>query len=100
MDNDKAIRFFGIFVAIAIFLFLIPWITMWVKKSRERKTYSIVIYDVNGQIIYLDYLRVNFRTIDVAWSFMKEYKKMYPFYDFGLVSFEEYSESPTMIKYL
>lgn len=100
MNNDKFVRFFGIFTAIAILLFLIPWMAIWVKKSREDKIYSIVIYDINGQIMYLDYLRVNFRTIEVAWSFMKEYKKLYPFYDFGLVSLGGNSEGPTMIKYL
>ena len=98
--NEKLFRIFGFVTAIIACLFLIPWITIWLKKAKDaNKVYSIVIYDVNGQILTLHGLRVNFRTMDVAWSFMKEYKQLYPYYDFGLVAIDRHSK-PLMIKFL
>ena len=38
-------------------------------------------------------------TNDVAWSFMKEYKKSYPLYNFALVTDYD-SEKKTMIRYI
>ncbi|AJM91611.1 hypothetical protein [Nitrosopumilus piranensis] len=49
-------------------------------------SYEIVTYDSDGAIIPLDGLRISFRNNDFGWCFMKEYKSLYPFYDFGLVS--------------
>mgnify|MGYP001566388999 CR=1 FL=1 len=88
---------------VVICLFLIPWISVWMRNSRKTNrtnTYSIVIYDVNGQIINLYDLRINFKNNDVAWSFMKEYKEIFPSYNFGLISIGKKTEQPIMIKYL
>lgn len=93
-------KFLGILVSC---FFLIPWICLWLwnsRKTNKNHAYSIVIFDISGQIVYFDPLRVNFRNNDVAWSFMKEYKSQYPSYNFGLVSIDDKSQEPTMIKYL
>ncbi|KFM17507.1 hypothetical protein SCCGRSA3_01862, partial [Marine Group I thaumarchaeote SCGC RSA3] len=37
---------------------------------------------------------------DVAWSFMKQYKKAYPLYNFALVSDNQKSEKPTIFRYI
>ena len=79
------------------------WMLGWMQKSRKTNrnhAYSIVVFDVNGQILYLDGLRVDFQNNDVAWSFMKEYKTMYPMYDFGLVYTDNDPEQRIMIKYI
>ena len=101
MNDERFVRIFGFFTSVAICLFLIPWVYIWIKKSRDsNRAYTIVIYDMTGHILYLDGIRVDFRTVDVAWSFMKEYKHTYPHYSFGLVSNGNNSEPPTLIRYL
>lgn len=70
------------------------------RKTNRNHAYSIVVFDVNGQILYIDGLRVDFQNNDVAWSFMKEYKTMYPMCDFGLVYTDNDPEQRTMIRYL
>ena len=101
--NSLFLKFFGIITMGIICMFLVPWIYVWIRKNRQiRKTnsYKVVVYDTDGQIIVIDDLRTKFQNNDVAWSFMKEYKTLYPFYDFGLVSIDSTEEKPTMIKYL
>ncbi|WP_299290444.1 hypothetical protein [Nitrosopumilus sp.] len=88
---------------VAVYTFLIPWIFVWIRKNHQiqkKNSYEIVVYDTEGQIIFLDDLRTKFQNNDVAWSFMKEYKVLYPFYDFGLVSIDNVVDETTMIKYL
>ena len=34
----------------------------------------------------IEEIRTEFKTHDVAWSFMKQYKKTYPLHNFALVS--------------
>ena len=77
MNNSKLVAFFGLFTVVVICLFMVLWIFMWIKKSRETNkmnTCSIIIYDLNGQVTTMDDLRLDFKNNDVAWSFMKEYK--------------------------
>lgn len=103
MNDSKLIGSFGLFTKLIICLFMMLWIAVCIKKSREINRvnrYSIVIYDLNGQITVIDGLRLNFKNNDVAWSFMKEHKTMYPFYYFGHVSIGKNSDLPIMIKYL
>lgn len=103
MSNLLFVRFFGIITMGIMCLFLIPWIYVWIRKSRQIRKhnfYEIVVYDIDGRIVFLKDLRTQFQNNDVAWSFMKEYKVLYPFYDFGLVSIGNNAEKPTMIKYL
>ena len=45
-------------------------------------------------------IRTEFKTFDVAWSFMKQYKKSYPFYNFALVSDIPKSEKATIFRYI
>jgi hypothetical protein len=79
------------------------WIILWIKKSRETNrvnSYLIIIYDLNGQTTTIDGLRLDFKNNDVAWSFMKEYKNLFPSHNFGLISRGKNSEHQMMIKYL
>ena len=103
MNDSKLIAFFGLFTVFVICLFMILWIAVWIKQSQKTNrvnTYFIIIYDLNGQITAIDGLRLNFKNNDVAWSFMKEYKNLFPFHNFGLISKGKNSEQQIMIKYL
>lgn len=103
MNDSKLIAFFGLFTVLIVCLFMILWIILWVKKSQEinrANTYSIIIYDLNGQVTTIDGLRSDFKNNDVAWSFMKEYKNLFPFHNFGLISRGKNPEQQMMIKYL
>ena len=59
--------------------------------------YTVLIYDENEQQTTIDSLRTPFQNNDVAWSFMKKYKTLFPFYNFGLLSEDKHCQ--TMIKF-
>lgn len=86
---------------IAVGLFVVIWAGIWLKKSKMTNhtlKYTILIYDVNNQQIIPDGCRRDFQNNDVAWSFMKEYKTIFPFYTFALLS--EDSHHKTLIRFL
>ena len=70
----------------------------WFLRARPRnrpKNYRVVPIDVFGKQI-----RTEFKTHDVAWSFMKQYKKTYPLHNFALVSDVKDSDKPTIFRYI
>ena len=56
------------------------------KTTQSSKTILSSIFDVYGKESVLEGIRTEFKTHDVAWSFMKQYKKAYPLYNFAIVS--------------
>ena len=75
----------------------------WFLKSRPHnrpKNYRIVPLDVFGKKSTIDGIRTNFKTHDVAWSFMKQYKEEYPLHNFALVSDVKDSDKPTIYRYI
>jgi len=89
---------FVIVFAIAL-IFTITWL-MRTIPHHKTKNYSIISFDVFGQESKIDGLRTEFKTHDVAWSFMKQYKKSYPLYCFALISDISKTEKKTIIRYL
>jgi len=87
------------FIVAAVFLFAIIWFLRARPKTRPKK-YMVVSYDVFGKETVIDGLRTEFRTHDVAWSFMKQYKSRYPLYNFALVSDLSNSNRKTIFRYL
>ncbi|KEQ55912.1 hypothetical protein AAA799N04_01679 [Marine Group I thaumarchaeote SCGC AAA799-N04] len=83
----------------AVFVFALIWIVK-AKPHHRPKKYSVVIFDVYGKKSQIDGIRTEFKTHDVAWSFMKQYKKAYPLYNFALVSDNQKSEKPTIFRYI
>ncbi len=83
----------------AVFVFAIAWL-MKAKPNRRPQKYLVKIFDVCGVETSIDGIRLEFKTHDVAWSFMKEYKKSYPLYNFALVSDLPNSEKMTIFRYL
>jgi hypothetical protein len=75
----------------------------WLLKARPHnrpKNYDVVVFDVFGRKSQIDGIRTKFKTHDVAWSFMKEYKKAYPLFNFALVSKQVKQEKPTIFRYI
>ena len=61
-------------VLIAMFIFVLAWI-LKTRPHNRPKSYSLIAFDVFGAESAIEGIRTEFKTHDVAWSFMKEYKK-------------------------
>ncbi len=83
----------------AVFVFAFAWI-LRARPHNRPKEYSIVAFDVFGKESVLAGIRTEFKTHDVAWSFMKQYKKAYPLYNFALVSEMPRSAKRTIFRYI
>lgn len=86
-------------IMIAVFVFAIAWL-LKAKPHKKPTRYLIKAFDIFGQESKIDGMRTEFKTHDVAWSFMKQYKKSYPLYNFALVSDLPNSEKLTIFRYL
>ena len=83
----------------SVFLFAIAWLVKARPHNRPKK-YDVIVCDVFGKESKIDGIRTQFKTHDVAWSFMKQYKETYPLYNFALVSKQKKQEKPTIFKYI
>ncbi len=83
----------------SVFVFALFWLIK-ARPHNRPKQYSVVIFDVFGNKSQIIDIRTEFKTHDVAWSFMKQYKKEYPLYNFALVSKQQDLEKPTIFKYI
>lgn len=83
----------------AVFVFAIAWLIK-AKPHRKPQRYLVKVFDVCGVETTIDGMRDEFKTHDVAWSFMKEYKKFYPLFNFALVSDLPNSEKLTIFRYI
>ncbi len=83
----------------SVFLFAVAWLLKARPHNRPKK-YNVVIFDVFGKETRIDGIRTDFKTHDVAWSFMKQYKTAYPLYNFALVSKQLQQDRPTIFKYI
>ena len=83
----------------AVFVFALSWL-LKAKPHNRPKKYSVVVFDVFGKQTTIEGIRTEFKTHDVAWSFMKQYKKAYPLYNFALTSQLPKSEKPTIFRYI
>jgi len=82
-----------------VFVFALAWL-LKARPHNRPKQYSIVVFDVFEKKIKIDGMRTQFKTHDVAWSFMKQYKKEYPLHNFALVSDLPKSDKPTIFRYI
>ena len=88
-----------IIILAAVFLFAFAWI-LKARPQNRPKHYSIVIFDVYENESTIDGLRTEFKNHDVAWSFMKQYKKSYPLHNFALVTELPRSDKRTIFRYI
>jgi len=83
----------------AVFLFALSWL-LKARPHNRPKSYSIITFDVYGKKSQILDIRTEFKTHDVAWSFMKQYKEAYPLYNFAMVSTLSKSDKPTIFRYI
>jgi hypothetical protein len=80
-------------------VFALTWF-LRAKPHNRPKSYRVVALDVFGKENTIEGIRTEFKTYDVAWSFMKQYKKTYPLHNFALVSDVKDSDKPTIFRYI
>ena len=83
----------------SVCVFAVAWLLKARPHNRPKK-YDVIVFDVFGDKSQIEGVRTEFKTHDVAWSFMKQYKKAYPLYNFALVSKQVKQEKPTIFKYI
>ncbi|MDE1726664.1 MAG: hypothetical protein KGH89_05300 [Thaumarchaeota archaeon] len=86
-------------IMMAVFVFAIAWL-LKAKPHKKPQRYFIKVFDLFGQEFKIENVRTEFKTHDVAWSFMKQYKTSYPLYNFALVSDLPNSDKMTIFRYL
>jgi len=82
-----------------VLVFAFSWF-LRAKPQNRPKSYRVVPIDVFGEQSVIEEIRTEFKTHDVAWSFMKQYKKTYPLHNFALVSDVKDSDKPTIFRYI
>ena len=87
------------FIVASVFLFAVIWF-LKTKPKNKPKIYNMITYDVFGNESEIDGIRTKFKTHDVAWSFMKQYKESHPLYNFALVSDLPNSTRKTILRYI
>ena len=86
-------------VLAAVFVFALTWLLRARPHNRPKK-YLVIMFDVYGKESKIEGVRTEFKTHDVGWNFMKQYKKSFPLYNFALVSDMPKSNKKTIFRYL
>ena len=86
-------------IVAAVFAFALTWL-LKAKPHKKPRNYSIVLFDVYGNESTIQGIRTNFKIHDVAWSYMKQYKKSYPLHNFALVEDDLKSDKKTIYRYI
>ncbi len=89
----------AVFIFLGVFIFALAWVLRARPRNRP-KSYSVVVFDVFGNVSKIDGIRTEFKTHDVAWSYMKRYKECYPLNNFALVSQLPRSIKKTIFRYI
>jgi len=82
-----------------VFAFALAWLLKTGPQKKPKK-YSVIAFDVFGTESNIRGIRTEFKIHDVAWSYMRQYKKSYPLYNFALVSDNPKSEKKTILRYI
>jgi hypothetical protein len=83
----------------SVLVFAFTWF-LRARPHNRPKNYKVIPIDVFGNKSKIDEIRTEFKTHDVAWSFMKQYKQTYPLHNFALVSDLGNSDKPTIFRYI
>jgi len=89
----------GIIILGVVFLFALSWLFK-ARPHKIPKQFQVIIFDIFGKESRIDGLRTEFKNHDVAWSFMKFYKKSYPFCNFAIVTKQKSSAKKIIFKYI
>ena len=89
----------GVIILGMVFLFALTWLIK-ARPYNIPKKYQIIVFDVFGKESHVDGIRTEFKNHDVAWSFMKFYKKSYPLCNFAMVTKQKDSAKKIIFKYI
>ena len=89
----------GIIILAVVFLFALAWLFK-IRPHKIPKQYQVIVFDIFQKESRIDGLRTEFKNHDVAWSFMKFYKKSYPLYNFAMVTKEKNFPKKIIYKYI
>lgn len=89
----------GAFILAFVFAFAFMWFIR-ARPHNKPKKYTVVIFDIFGDQSEIEGLRTEFKTHDVAWSFMKQYKERYPMHNFAMVADLPNTDKKTIFRYI
>jgi len=89
----------GIVILGIVFLFALAWLFK-ARPNKFPKKYQVIVFDIFGKESQIDGLRTEFKNHDVAWSFMKFYKKSYPLCNFAMTTMQKNSQKKIIFKYI
>ena len=89
----------GVVILGMVFLFALAWLIK-ARPHKIPKKYQIIVFDIFGKESHVDGIRTEFKNHDVAWSFMKFYKKSYPLCNFAMVTKQKGSSKKIIFKYI
>ena len=89
----------GVVILGMVFLFTLAWL-LKARPHKIPKQYQVIVFDIFEKESQIDGLRTEFKNHDVAWSFMKSYKKSYPLHSFAMVTNQKNSPKKIIFKYI
>jgi len=89
----------GVIILGLVLLFALTWLVK-AKPHNIPKKYQVIVFDIFGIESQINGLRTEFKNHDVAWSYMKFYKKSYPLHSFAMVTKQKDSLKKIIFKYI
>ena len=89
----------GVIILGLVLLFALTWL-LKARPHNIPKKYQVIVFDIFGIESQINGLRTEFKNHDVAWSYMKFYKKSYPLHSFAMVTKQKNSPRKIIFKYI
>ena len=89
----------GVIILGLVLLFALTWLVK-ARPHNIPKKYQVIVFDIFGMESQINGLRTEFKNHDVAWSYMKFYKKSYPLHSFAMVTKQKNSPKKIIFKYI
>ncbi len=89
----------GVIILGLVLLFALTWLVK-ARPHNIPKKYQVIVFDIFGIESQINGLRTEFKNHDVAWSYMKFYKKSYPLHSFAMVTKQKNSPKKIIFKYI
>ena len=89
----------GVIILGLVLLFALTWLFK-ARPHNIPKKYQVIVFDIFGIESQINGLRTEFKNHDVAWSYMKFYKKSYPLCNFAMVTKQKDSAKKIIFKYI
>ena len=89
----------GVIILGLVLLFALTWLVK-ARPHNIPKKYQVIVFDIFGIESEINGLRTEFKNHDVAWSYMKFYKKSYPLHSFAMVTKQKNSLKKIIFKYI